>query len=117
MIRFSPVAYRPFIGQGGAPMVRPAASPSAVPTPGPDPLFAGYGGLPGFVEALAVLAVTGAAGWVGIRAATGKARDPYVKAAGWVGGIGSILLGLLYLGGKSGVGQQVGIPAVRVTPT
>lgn len=92
-----------------------APAPS-VPPPDPDALFTGYTGLPGLLETAAVLGITGAATWLGIRSATGPTRDPYVKAAGWVGGIGSALLGLLYLGTKSGLAQQVGLPAVRIAP-
>lgn len=113
MIAFRPAPLRTTMGQI-APIVPPAQP--AVPPPGPDPLFVGYTGLPGLVEALAVLAVTSSAAWIGIRAGM-KETDVYLRAAGWVGGIGSALFGLLYLGGKSGLGQEAGIPAVRVTPS
>lgn len=88
-----------------------------VPPPSPDVLFTGYTGVPGFLEALAVLTITGAAAWAGIRTGMKRNENTYVKAAGWIGGVGAGLLGLLYLGSKSGVGQTVGLPAVRVTPS
>jgi hypothetical protein len=86
-----------------------------LPSPGPDPIFTGYTGIPGFLEAVLVLTVTGAAAWIGIRTGMSRNSTP-VRAAGWVGGAGSALAGLLYLGAKSGLGTQVGLPAVRVTP-
>lgn len=98
------------------PMVHLGAEPMAlVPPPGPDAVFTGYTGLPGFVESLLVLGILGAASWTGISLAL-KAEKLPVKAAAWVGGVGSALLGALYLGGKSGLNQDVGLPAVRVTP-
>jgi len=91
----------------------------AVPPPSPDFLFTGYTGVPGFLEALAVLSISGAAAWVGIRTGLSEKKNDYLKIAGWVGGVGSALIGILYLGAKSGVTQMVGlpIPAVRVSPT
>lgn len=77
--------------------------------------FVGFTGLPGIVETLAVLAATGAGAWVGIRAGL-RERDSYIKYAGWVGGIGAALAGLLYVGTKTGVTQDLGLPAVRVSP-
>lgn len=94
----------------------PAMVP-AVPPPGPDFLFTGYTGIPGFFETIAVLAISGAAAWVGIRTGMGEKKNEYLKIAGWVGGIGSALIGVLYLGAKSGVSQMVGLPAVRVSPS
>lgn len=86
-----------------------------VPPPGPDPIFTGYTGIPGWIEAVLVLGVTSAAAWAGIRTGMGKGNTT-LKSAGWVGGVGSALLGILYLGAKSGLGDRVGLPAVRVTP-
>jgi hypothetical protein len=93
------------------------SSAAIVPPPGPDPLFTGYFGVPGFIEAIAVLTISGAAAWVGIRTGMGEEKNDYLKVAGWVGGVGSILIGLLYLGAKSGVSQAIGLPAVRVSPS
>lgn len=102
------------------PPVRLAQIPTAqllpaVPPPSPDVLFTGYTGIPGLLETMTVIAITGAGAWVGIKTGL-RGKGKYMKAAGWVGGIGSALLGLLYLGSKSGIGQMVGLPAVRITP-
>jgi hypothetical protein len=83
----------------------------------PDFLFTGYTGVSGFLEAVAVTAITGAAAWVGITAGTKKQNSTLVRTAGWVGGVGSALIGLLYLGGKSGLNDYVKLPAVRVVPS
>lgn len=114
MVPYAPPVFRPRIGQI-SPSVAPAV-PAFAPVPGPDPLYTGYEGLPGFIETLAVLAATGAAAWLGVRTGL-KSTDATMQAAGWVAGIGSGLLGLLYLGGKTGIGQAIGLPAVRVTPS
>ena len=105
-------AYRPAYAR----LAQPAP---AAPPPTPDFLFTGYTGVPGFLEALAVLSISGAAAWVGIRTGMTEKKNDYLKIAGWIGGVGSALIGLLYLGAKSGVTQMVGlpIPAVRVSPT
>lgn len=92
-------------------------APANVPPPAPDFLFTGYMGIPGIVESVLVLGVSGAAAWVGIRTALTEKKNDYLKAAGWIGGVGSVIIGLLYLGAKSGYGQIVGLPAVRVSPT
>ena len=111
----------------GAPLgvPRPVAAPSRMagpvlgdplPPPGPDPIFTQYDGALGYIETFAVLAITGSAAWVGIRSALTSRQNPYVQAASWVGGVGSALFGLFYLGAKSGLGNMVGLPAVRVSP-
>lgn len=94
------------------PAVPPTITPSLVPPPSIEPVYTGYTGLPGVVETVFVLAILGSAGWVSIRSATGE-KNPYARVAGWLGGIGSALFGVLYLTGKAGISQ---IPAVRVTP-
>jgi len=66
---------------------------------------------------MAVLTISGAAAWVGIRTAMSEKKNDYLKIAGWVGGVGAALIGILYLWGKSGVNQMVGLPAVRVSPS
>ena len=83
----------------------------------PDFLFTGYTGIPGVLETLAVLGITGAAAYVGIQTGLDKSSAKPMKYAGWVGGVGSALMGLLYLGAKSGVGDMIGLPAVRVSPS
>lgn len=95
-----------------------AQGPSAVTLPpGPDPLFVEYTGLPGFLETVAVLAILGSAAWIGIRTGLDKKGGDYQKIAGWVGGVGSALVGLFYIGAKSGLGREIGLPAVRVSPS
>lgn len=109
-------AYRPAFGR--ASLSQPS-SPASIPPPAVDPLYVGYTGVPGFLEALLVLSISGAAAWVGIRTGMSEKKNDYVKMAGWIGGVGAGLLGVLYLGAKSGATQMVGlpIPAVRVSPT
>lgn len=75
------------------------------------PVAVGYKGVPGFVETAAVLTVSAAAAWVGIRAGL-KETKQLPKIAGWVGGIGAGLIGLLYLGGQANV--VTGLPKVQV---
>lgn len=110
MIAYKPVPLSRKLGQAIAPSV------SAVPPPSPDVLYTGYTGIPGIFEGLAVLAATGAAAWLGITTGMNKSESRTKRIAGWTGGIGAALAGLLYLGGKSGLNQTVSFPAVRVTP-
>jgi len=70
-----------------------------------------YTGVPGVIETLAVLAISGAAAWTGVRA--GMKENGLLKYAGWIGGVGSALIGLLYLGAKADIG---GLPQVYVVP-
>lgn len=107
MLDFKPVQMKRKLGQ-----VMPAL---ALP-PSPDVLFTGYTGVPGLLETVAVLGVSAAAAWAGINTAR-TTSNKYLQAAGWVGGVGAALIGLLYLGTKSGFGQQVGFPAVRISPS
>jgi NADPH-dependent curcumin reductase CurA len=79
------------------------------------PAYTEYSGVPGFLETVGVLVASGSAAWVGIRTGMREKQNKTLKAAGWIGGVGSVVLGLLYLGQKSGVGQRIGLPAVRVT--
>lgn len=66
-------------------------------------------GIPGVFETLAVLAISGAAVYTGVNA--GMKEKGYKKYAGWVGGIGAGIIGLLYLGGRANV---AGIPQVQI---
>jgi len=109
MIKFKPPALKP--QQLGATL-----APAPVLPPGPDPLYTGYTGIPGIVETLAVVAATGSAAWLGITTALDKSESQTKKIAGWVGGVGAAIAGLLYLGGKTGLNQMAYLPAVRVTP-
>lgn len=94
-----------------------SAPPANVePPPMPDTLFTGYTGAPGFLESAVVVAVSAAAAWAGIHTALVKNQNPYLQAAGWIGGVGAGLIGLMYLGGKSGLNERVGLPVVRVSP-
>ena len=120
MISYRPLPYTRLAQ--AAPAVAPPAAPAAAPAPAPAPtttvevpapVSTGYSGVAGFLETVAVLAVTASAAWIGVRTGMSKQPNPYVKTAGWIGGIGSGLLGALYLGQKSGV--KSGLPAVRVT--
>lgn len=101
------ISYKPSPYQYG----RLAQTPAA-PAAAPAPVMA-YTGVPGFLETVAVLGIVGSAAWVGVRTATSKQQNQYVKAAGWVGGVGSALIGLLYLGQKTGM--SMGLPKVTVT--
>lgn len=111
MLAFQPAAVRPVMGRAVA---RPLGA--AVPPPGPDPIFTGYTGVPGFIEAALVLTITGAAAWAGISLGMMEEHARSLRAAGWVGGVGSALAGLLYIGAKSGYAPSW-LPAVRVTPS
>lgn len=104
------IAYKPVPFKMGQQLPTPVLPPS------PDPIFTGYTGVPGAIETLLVLAATGAAAWLGITTALEKNVSQPKKIAGWVGGVGAALAGLLYLGAKSGLNQTAGLPAVRVTP-
>lgn len=106
MLDYKPVSFRP----------RMSATASPIPPPSPDVLYTGYTGAPGVLETLAVLGVTGAAAYIGITTGLNKSAPQSRQIAGWVGGVGAALIGLLYLGGKSGVNQMISLPAVRVTP-
>lgn len=108
MIAYKAVPFKPLLGQP------PASAP--VPPPSPDVLYTGYTGIPGIFETLVVLGATGAAAWLGITTGLDKSASQTKKIAGWVGGVGAAIAGLLYLGGKSGLNQAVSFPAVRVTP-
>ena len=124
MISYRPLPYRRSIGQAappaaapapaGAPPAAPAAAPPPAPAPAPAaPQHPGYTGVAGFGETVLALGIFSAATWIGIRTATSKQPNTLVKAAGWVGGVGSGLMGLLYLGQK--VGVNAGLPRVRIS--
>jgi hypothetical protein len=53
---------------------------------------------------LVTLGVLGSAAWVGINAGL-KSKDKTAKALGWVGGVGSALVGLAALSGMAGQRQ------------
>ncbi len=110
------IGYRAVPFQRRMAQAAPAPSAPAAPMPAaPAPMVAAYTGAPGVLETVAVLGIVGAAAWVGVRTGR-KETNKTLKVAGYVGGIGSALIGLLYLGQKTGMGQKVGLPAVRVSP-
>jgi len=124
MMSYRPTPFRSSLAQAATPgpATPPAAAPAAAPAPVPAPVVAApmpayteYSGVPGFLETVGVLVASGSAAWVGIRTGMREKQNKTLKAAGWIGGVGSVVLGLLYLGQKSGVGQRIGLPAVRVT--
>jgi hypothetical protein len=75
-----------------------------------------YTGLPGFLETVTVLGVSAAAAWTGVRAGMNKQSPQMNRIAGWVGGVGGALIGLLYLGSKTGVTRTIALPQIQVTP-
>lgn len=123
MISYRPTPFRRSLAQAATPGPQPpAATPPAAPAAPapvvaapPAPMYTEYSGVPGFLETVGVLVASGSAAWVGIRTGMREKQNKTLKAAGWIGGVGSVVLGLLYLGQKSGVGQRIGLPAVRVT--
>lgn len=108
MVSYKPVPFKSVLGQRG---LLPALPPSM-----PDPIFTGYTGISGTLETLLVVAATAAGAWVGIHTGLTEKKNQVLRTAGWVGGIGAALAGLLYLGARTGLNQVVGLPAVRVTP-
>ncbi len=114
MYQYSPVySQRGPVGRmgqnGGAPAAPAAPAPTTVAV-----VPAGYTGVPGFLETVTVLGVSAAAAYTGIKAGMNKSNNKTNRAAGWAGGIGAALLGLLYLGGKANLTQQAGLPSVKV---
>jgi hypothetical protein len=75
-----------------------------------------YTGVPGFLETVAVLGVSAAAAWTGVRAGMNKSTPKLQRAAGWVGGVGGALIGLLYLGTKTGITRSIALPQIQVNP-
>lgn len=103
--QFRPASYPQRPGQAPRALAQEAApAPVAVTTQG-------YQGFPGIVETLLVLGLSGAAAYTGVRTGLNKSATKLNRGLGWAGGLGSALLGILYLGAKANVG---GIPQVRV---
>lgn len=111
MINFKPVPFTPAIRRSLS------AAPAGEPPPMPDFLYTGYTGVAGVFETLAVITVAGAAAWVGICTGTKKKNSTLVRSAGWVGGVGSAVIGALYLATKSGLNDYIGLPSVRISPS
>lgn len=112
MLAFKPVHATPVQKSLGQPT---SSLVPSVPPPVIDTVFAGYEGIPGVLANVAMLAIAGSAAYVGIKTGL-ESQNKTLKTAGWVGGIGSALLGLLYLGQKSGLTIGTGIPATNVYP-
>lgn len=117
MIPFQPV-YSRRMGQAAAPAAAPAPAPAAAPAPVPAPVVVAttYTGIPGFLETVAVLGISAAAAWTGVRAGMDKQNKKMERVAGWVGGVGGALIGLLYLGSKTNVTKALMLPQVQVVP-
>lgn len=119
MIAFQPV-YSQHRRMGQAAPAAPAA-PAAAPAPAPAapmPVVTttSYTGVPGFLETVTVLGVSAAAAWTGVRAGMKKDSPKVQRIAGWVGGVGAGVIGLLYLGSKTGISQKIMLPQVQVVP-
>jgi hypothetical protein len=111
MVPFRPALFRnpsgPWLGQEAP------AQPPAAPAPQPAAPPAGFTGGVGVLENLFVLAISAAAAWTGVRAGLREKGLP--KYAGWVGGVGSALIGLFYVATKTELAQGY-LPRVRVAP-
>lgn len=121
MIAFQPVYARGrYMGQAAAPAPAAPAAPAAAPAvpvaPMPIVTTTSYTGVPGFLETVAVLGVSAAAAWTGVRAGMNKSTPKLQRAAGWVGGVGGALIGLLYLGTKTGITRSIALPQIQVNP-
>lgn len=108
--------YSGVLGQAApAPAPAPAAAPAApMVATAPAVVTTSYTGVPGFVETVMVLGASAAAAYTGIKAGLNKGGKKTDRIAGWVGGVGAGLIGLLYLGGKTGVSKSVSLPSVQV---
>lgn len=115
MIAFQPVYSRKMGQQAPAPATPAAPAAPAVVTP-PVITTTNYTGVPGFIETVLVLGVSAAAAWTGVRAGMNKGNKQVERAAGWVGGVGAALIGLLYLGSKTGVTSMTALPQIKVSP-
>lgn len=125
MIPFEPIYARArYMGQA-TPAATPAApvapapvapAPVAPIAPAPAVAITSYTGVPGFLETVTVLGISGAAAWTGIRAGMNKQSPQMNRIAGWVGGVGGALIGLLYLGAKTGVTRMAALPQIKVVP-
>lgn len=120
MIAYQPVYARGrYMGQA-APVAPPAPGTPAPAVPAapvaPIVTTTSYTGIPGFLETVAVLGVSAAAAWTGVRAGMNKSTPKLQRAAGWVGGVGGALIGLLYLGTKTGITRTIALPQIQVNP-
>lgn len=111
MIPYSAVSSK--FRMGAAPAAFGALPEPAAP-PTQEPVFAGYGGVPGFLEALGTLSVLSAAAWIGVRTGLEGGRDALLRGAGWATAVGAAALGVFYIAGKASVDS--GLPSLRVHP-
>lgn len=108
------IAYQPVYARRVGPMGQNGAPAPVAPTP---IVVNEYKGVPGFIETVAVLGASAAAAYTGIKAGMSKTTNKKLRTIGWIGGIGGALLGLLYLGTKTGVSSNVSLlPQVKVSP-
>lgn len=115
MYSYAPVTARRFsVGQTPGGAVAPGAVSAPIVAAAPATVTTTYQGLPGFLETVAVLGVSAAAAYTGVRKGMDKSAKKVDKIIGWVGGIGAGLVGLLYLGGKTGISRQVSLPSIQV---
>lgn len=101
------------MGQNGGAAVPAAPAPAAVAV-APASVTTTYTGVPSFIESVAVLGISGAAAYTGVKTGMNKSVKRVDRIAGWIGGVGAALIGLLYLGGKSGISKTVNLPSVQV---
>jgi len=121
MIQFQPVYARARVLGQAAPAAPAAPAPAPAPAAAPAPVVpvvasTSYTGVPGFLETVAVLGISAAAAWTGVRAGMNKQAPQVNRIAGWVGGVGGALIGLLYLGTKTGVTRTIALPQIQVSP-
>lgn len=122
MIPYQPVySHARYMGQA-APVSPPAPAPTpaeAAPVAPIAPIVTetSYTGFPGFIETVAVIGVSAAAAWTGYRAGMNKSAPKMQRTVGWIGGVGGALLGLLYLGSKTGVTKTTVLPQIQVVPS
>lgn len=83
------------VEQPPAPVQPPVPVPAPVQAPQPV-VGPGYTGFSLFLESTAMLAITASGTWASISTATGPTKNPYKRAAGWVGGLGMGAIGLFW---------------------
>ena len=117
MLDYRPIAViqRPEL-MAGRPIPAAKSLGDPVPPPTIDPVFTSFTGIPGVIEGTLVLVALGASAYLGVTTGLNKKSDSVQKTVGWVAGVGSGLIGLLYLGTQIGLNDLIGLPAVRISP-
>lgn len=111
MIAFKPVPLRTQLGRNARPFPpSPFILSQSSPTATPRFAVGDNWDLAGILAAITVLSITGLAAYSGIKAGL-KETDKTQKTIDLFFGIGSAVLGLLYLGGR----LNAGAPAIRIT--